>query len=78
MGKERSSELDRVRDEDLGMVLREEICKFLDLVGVPRGLAMVGYKSEDVSRVGLFIGITGSALISSWSRVCFLRGESWI
>jgi hydroxyacid-oxoacid transhydrogenase len=53
MGKERSSELDRVRDEDLGMVLREEICKFLDLVGVPRGLAMVGYKSEDVSRVCL-------------------------
>lgn len=53
MGKERSSELDRVRDEDLGMVLREEICKFLDLVGVPRGLAMVGYKSEDISRVCL-------------------------
>jgi hydroxyacid-oxoacid transhydrogenase len=62
MGRERSSELDRVRDEDLGMVLREEICKFLDLVGVPRGLAMVGYKSEDVSRVGVPIDMPGLAL----------------
>ena len=44
-------ELDRVRDEDLGMVLREEIQKFLDLLGVPRGLSKVGYKSEDVHRV---------------------------
>ena len=78
MGRERSSELDRVRDEDLGMVLREEICKFLDLVGVPRGLAMVGYKSEDVSRVGFSIDITGSALTDSWLRECFLRRESWI
>jgi hypothetical protein len=78
MGRERSSELDRVRDEDLGMVLREEICKFLDLVGVPRGLAMVGYKSEDVSRVGLSVDITGLALTDSWSRECFLRRESWI
>ena len=78
MGKERSSELDRVRDEDLGMVLREEICKFLDFVGVPRGLAMVGYKSEDVSRVGHIVNITSIALIDSWSRACFLRGESWI
>jgi len=78
MGKERSSELDRVRDEDLGMVLREEICKFLDLVGVPRGLAMVGYKSEDVSRVGLSISLIRSALTDSWSRECFPRGESWI
>jgi hypothetical protein len=76
MGRERSSELDRVRDEDLGMVLREEICKFLDLVGVPRGLAMVGYKSEDVSRVGLSINITCLALTDSWSRECFLRRES--
>lgn len=78
MGKERSSELDRVRDEDLGMVLREEICKFLDLVGVPRGLAMVGYKSEDVSRVGLSKKLTSPALTDSWSRECFPRGESWI
>jgi len=51
MGKERSSELDRVRDEDLGMVLREEIQKFLDSVGVPRGLSKVGYGSDDVQRV---------------------------
>ena len=51
MGKERLGELDRVRDEDLGMVLREEIQKFLDLLGVPRGLSKVGYKSEDVHRV---------------------------
>jgi hypothetical protein len=78
MGRERSSELDRVRDEDLGMVLREEICKFLDLVGVPRGLAMVGYKSEDVSRVGLPIDMPGLALTDSWSRECFPRREFWI
>jgi hydroxyacid-oxoacid transhydrogenase len=51
MGKERLHELERVRDEDLGMVLREEIQKFLDLLGVPRGLAKVGYQSEDVQRV---------------------------
>lgn len=51
MGKERESELSRVRDEDLGMVLREEIQKFLDLLGVPRGLSQVGYTSGDVERV---------------------------
>ena len=54
MGKERLGELDRVRDEDLGMVLREEIQKFLDLLGVPRGLSKVGYKSEDVHRVCVY------------------------
>jgi len=78
MGRERSSELDRVRDEDLGMVLREEICKFLDLVGVPRGLAMVGYKSEDVSRVCPTTDIAELALTDSWSKECFPRRGSWI
>lgn len=51
MGKERESELSRVRDEDLGLVLREEIQKFLDILGVPRGLSQVGYTSSDVERV---------------------------
>lgn len=55
MGRERSSELDRVRDEDLGTVLREEIQKFLDILGVPRGLAQVGYTSDDVHKVS-FVG----------------------
>jgi hydroxyacid-oxoacid transhydrogenase len=53
MGRERSGELDRVRDEDLGTVLREEIQKFLDILGVPRGLAQVGYTSDDVHKVSL-------------------------
>jgi hydroxyacid-oxoacid transhydrogenase len=63
MGKERSSELDRVRDEDLGMVLREEIQKFLDSVGVPRGLSKVGYGSDDVQKVRLLVERLKSVLI---------------
>lgn len=51
MGKDRAGELDRVRDEDLGMVLKEEIQKFLDILGVPRGLSQVGYTSGDIGRV---------------------------
>lgn len=78
MGKERLGELDRVRDEDLGMVLREEIQKFLDLLGVPRGLAKVGYKSEDVQRVRLQISNMSRMLMNSWSRECYPRRESWI
>lgn len=46
------AELDRVRDEDVGMVLGEEIQKFLDGLGVPRGLRQVGYESGDIARVG--------------------------
>jgi hypothetical protein len=53
MGKERASELDRVKDEDLGDVLGEEIRKFLESVGVPRGLAKVGYGSSDVAGVSI-------------------------
>ena len=58
MGKDRLHELDRVRDEDLGDVLSEEIQKFLELVGVPRGLSKVGYTSGDVAKVscGLMVG----------------------
>lgn len=51
LGKERAHELDRIKDEDLGAKLREEICAFLDGVGVPRGLSRVGYTSGDVSKV---------------------------
>lgn len=52
LGKERAHELTRVKDADLGAKLREEICKFLDGVGVPRGLSQVGYTSGDISKVG--------------------------
>jgi hydroxyacid-oxoacid transhydrogenase len=48
-GKDRAHELDRVRDEDIGKVLSEEIQRFLDLLGVPRGLKGVGYTSSDIS-----------------------------
>jgi hydroxyacid-oxoacid transhydrogenase len=48
MGKERAHELDKVRDEDIGAVLRDEIQKFLELVAVPRGLTKVGYKHSDI------------------------------
>jgi hydroxyacid-oxoacid transhydrogenase len=55
MGKDRASELDNVKDEDLGSVLGEEIGKFLDLVGVPRGLSKVGYGSGDVASVSALV-----------------------
>jgi alcohol dehydrogenase class IV len=76
MGKERSSELDRVRDEDLGTVLREEIQKFLDLLGVPRGLAQVGYTSNDVQKVSQDVLYSvASADSCSLSKGCCLRNE---
>jgi hypothetical protein len=53
LGKERAHELTRVRDEDLGAKLREEICKFLDGVGVPRGLSQVGYTNSDIGKVSI-------------------------
>ncbi|ORX36776.1 alcohol dehydrogenase [Kockovaella imperatae] len=46
---DRAGELDRVRDEDIGRVLGEEVRRFLDLVEVPRGLQGVGYLNEDIS-----------------------------
>ncbi|RSH87483.1 hypothetical protein EHS25_003393 [Saitozyma podzolica] len=46
---DRAGELARVRDEDLGRVLQEEIRRFLDILGVPRGLSEVGYKNEDIA-----------------------------
>jgi hydroxyacid-oxoacid transhydrogenase len=48
MGKERAHELDNIRDEDIGAVLRDEIQKFLELVAVPRGLTKVGYTHSDI------------------------------
>jgi hydroxyacid-oxoacid transhydrogenase len=48
---DRAGELARVRDEDLGRVLQEEIRRFLDILGVPRGLSEVGYKNEDIATV---------------------------
>jgi len=60
LGKERSHELNHVRDEDVGRALSEEISKFLDLVGVPRGLSKVGYASSDVSRVSDRVGLRES------------------
>jgi len=51
VGKERLHEVDKVRDEDLGQALGEEIQRFLEKVGVPRGLSQVGYTSGDVAQV---------------------------
>lgn len=53
MGKERAHELDRVSDDALGGVLQEEIQRFLDGLGVPRGLKQVGYESQDIKRVSI-------------------------
>jgi hypothetical protein len=51
MGKERAHELDNVTDEMVGEVLSAEIMRFLDILGVPRGLAQVGYGRGDVGKV---------------------------
>lgn len=48
---DRAGELSRVKDEDLGRVLSEEIRRFLDILRVPRGLSAVGYRSEDIKTV---------------------------
>ena len=48
---DRAGDLDRIRDEDVGKVLSEEVRRFLDLVEVPRGLEQIGYLSEDISSV---------------------------
>jgi hydroxyacid-oxoacid transhydrogenase len=53
MGKERAGELANVKDEDLGKTLEEEIRRFLDGLGVPRGLSQVGYTGKDIATVGL-------------------------
>jgi hydroxyacid-oxoacid transhydrogenase len=58
VGKERLHEVDRVRDEDLGPALSEEIQRFLEKVGVPRGLSKVGYQSGDVAKVSLAPGLS--------------------
>ncbi|WOO76607.1 Hydroxyacid-oxoacid transhydrogenase, mitochondrial [Vanrija pseudolonga] len=47
-GKDRLHEVAKVRDEDIGAFLREEIQKFLDSVAVPRGLTQVGYGTSDI------------------------------
>lgn len=49
---DRKGELDRVSDESIGDVLGTEIMRFLDGLGVPRGLAAVGYANGDVGKVG--------------------------
>jgi hydroxyacid-oxoacid transhydrogenase len=51
MGKDRAGELSSVSDADIGLKLREEIQRFLDVVEVPRGLEAIGYSSSDVDSV---------------------------
>jgi len=48
---DRAHELDNVKDEDIGAVLRDEIYKFLEKVAVPRGLSKVGYTSADIETI---------------------------
>lgn len=48
---DRKGELDRIRDEDLGQAMGVEIQRFLDGLGVPRGLKAVGYQSDDIGAV---------------------------
>ncbi|KAK4685544.1 hydroxyacid-oxoacid transhydrogenase, partial [Tremellales sp. Uapishka_1] len=51
LGKEREHELTGVRDEAIGDVLGEAIQRFLEDLGVPRGLGAVGYQGSDVSKL---------------------------
>lgn len=51
LGKEREHELTSLKDGDVGTALGEEIKKFLDLVGVPRGLTRVGYGTGDIEKL---------------------------
>ncbi|PAV21312.1 iron-containing alcohol dehydrogenase 1 [Pyrrhoderma noxium] len=43
--------ISRIPDEDVGSHLYDAIAKFLDGLGLPRGLRAVGYKKEDVPRL---------------------------
>lgn len=62
---DRAGELARVGDEDLGRVLQEEIRRFLDILGVPRGLSEVGYKNEDIATVSTGTGDFGSSIVAT-------------
>jgi len=42
---------ERVADADIGQVLYEAIARFLDGLGVPRGLEKLGYTKDDVPRL---------------------------
>jgi len=44
-------ELARIPDADIGSYLFDAIARFLDDLGVPRGLSAVGYTSDDVPRL---------------------------
>lgn len=72
MGKERAGELSSVSDADIGLKLREEIQRFLDLVEVPRGLEAIGYSSSDIEKVSCRAGPVDwlTNLFSSWKDVC--------
>jgi hydroxyacid-oxoacid transhydrogenase len=50
---DRADQLSRIKDEDLGQALGEEIQRFLDGLGVPRGLSQVGYTSSDIHSVSI-------------------------
>lgn len=43
--------ISRIPDADIGSHLFDSIARFLDGLGVPRGLEAVGYKSQDIPRL---------------------------
>ena len=48
---ESDASITRLPNQEVGKRLFDEIAKFLDDLGVPRGLKAVGYSSKDVSRL---------------------------
>jgi hydroxyacid-oxoacid transhydrogenase len=48
---ENDSSIARLPDHQVGEKLYDEIAKFLDRLGVPRGLKAVGYGKNDVARL---------------------------
>lgn len=48
---ESDSSISRLPDHQVGAKLFDEIAKFLDGLGVPRGLKAVGYTQADVGRL---------------------------
>ncbi|GAA96175.1 uncharacterized protein L969DRAFT_91631 [Mixia osmundae IAM 14324] len=40
---------DRITDDDVGAVLHDRIARFLDSLGLPRGLSRIGYKNGDIA-----------------------------
>ena len=77
---DRAGDLSRVKDEDLGAVIRDELQRFLELVELPRGLEAIGYRSEDISAVRLreqYQRILCNSCGFSWWTVACRNDVSW-